>query len=94
MTTCRDIATCRPAVFSRGSGLNDTAQYGAGIEPCSRMMRDGPERRRHSNAEQFRERRRLQQQDWETKEHQRLEQVREIREEHHDSTAKTIKGQK
>jgi hypothetical protein len=58
------------------------------------MMRDGPERRRHSNAEQIRERRRLQQQDWETKEHQRLEQIRQIREEHHDLAAKTIKGQK
>ncbi len=94
MTTRSDIVTCRLALFSRGFRLNDTAQPGAGIEPGPRMMHDGPERRRHSNAEQFRERRRLQQQDWETKEHQRLEQVREIREEHHDSTAKTIKGQK
>jgi len=58
------------------------------------MMRVGPDRRRNSNAEQLRQQRRLQQQDWEAKEHQRLEQVREIREERHDSAAKTIKGQK
>jgi hypothetical protein len=58
------------------------------------MRRDGPERRRNSNAEQLRERRLLQQQEWEARENQHLEQVREIREQHHDSTAKTIKGQK
>ena len=57
----------------------------------SRMMRDGPERRRNSNAEQLRERRRLQQREWEAKEIQRLEEVREVGEEHHDSAGKTIK---
>jgi hypothetical protein len=70
------------------------AQHGAGIERISPMLWNGPDRRRHSNAERLRQRRRLQQQDWERRERQRLEQVREIREEHHDSTAKTIKGQK
>jgi hypothetical protein len=58
------------------------------------MRRDGPDRRRNSDTDQARERRRWQQQEWEARELQRLDQVREIREQHHDSAAKTIKGQK